>query len=103
MVLLIMDMFVVMVFFPMDHLFDEPPLYQKRQRPIDGCSRDAASLFPKAKGEGVGFEMPFHRQGFPQNFLSLGSPFQSALFNIFYELRAGFPIHVGSPMTFNRN
>lgn len=98
---LLMDRFVMLVLFPVNHLVQQARLHQKRQGAVDGRPGDAASLLPKAKGKLVGFEVPLHRQGFPQNLLPLGSPFQSALFNIFYELRAGFPIHIGSPMTFN--
>jgi hypothetical protein len=53
------DVFVMMMLFSVDHLFDETRLDQKRQCPINSRLGDPASLFPKPIGEFLWLKMAF--------------------------------------------
>ena len=73
------DMFVMMMFFPMDHFFDETCLDQKRQCPINSRFGDSAPFFPKAIGEFFWFKMAFRGSGLPEDFLPSGRAFETLI------------------------
>jgi hypothetical protein len=79
MVWLIMDMFIVMVVLPVDYLFDEPGLYQNRQRSIDRCLGNAAPFLSKTVGEFVSLKVTFRGENFLQDTFPLRGSFKPLL------------------------
>lgn len=84
---LLVVMFIVMVFLPVDHFFDQAGLHQEREGSVNGRLGDPAPFLSEAVGKLFGLEVAFHGGCLLQDLLPFRCPFQSLLLQVIQKSR----------------